>query len=435
MWNHVFYAKIFEFRGDVEIIKKHPMPPSNSLRASELTNKKNMRSHVLDLVRRTLAVLSLDRDALFINTHLSLWREIVLQLSFGQIPQFWSSPLLDAKEVNPSMRLNMLKIEGFLGFERFIRLNLQEALPTCYLEGYADLCITVKNLPWPKSPKLIYTASNFDLDEVFKVWAANKVLEGAPYFVGQHGAGYGTHKYFQTSHMPEQKAVDKFLTWGWNDNTENKVPAFIFNSLNLPQRKKTRNGGLLLIEASMLHQITHWDNYYEFGLYQEEQFKFISALPEAIQTQTTIRLHRSFRRFNWSDIERMRDHNERVVISDGKVSVSSQIKNSRLVVFAYDSTGFLECLNLNIPVIAFWQNGFAHLLPDAVAHYQALLDAGLIYFDTEMAANHVLKVWDNIESWWMSEKIQNVRLAFCEHYARNSTKPIHDLKEILLNEK
>ena len=435
MWNHAFYAKIFEFRGDLNLINKPLISSFKPFNISGAINKKSYRKKIIDLLRYTLPVLSRKNDAFFINTHLPLWREWALQLSLWQIPQLWGSPPQNVKEVNVSMRINILKADDFLGFERFIRLLLGEVLPISYLEGYADLCSTVQNLPWPKNPKFIYTTSNFDLDEVFKVWAATRVLEGAPYFVGQHGAGYGTHKYFQTSHMPEQKAVDKFLTWGWSDDTGRKVPAFIFNSLNLKPRQSVQDGGLLLVEASMLNQITHWDNYYEFGIYQEEQFKFMSVLPEAIRAQTLVRLHGSFKKFDWADLDRWQKRDERVVISDGGESISSQIGKSRLAVFAYDSTGFLECLNLNIPTIAFWQRGFAHLLPDAIARYQPLLDAGLIYFDAKNAANHVSMVWDSIETWWMSEKVQNAKSAFCEHYAKNPVHPIRDLKEILLNEK
>ena len=90
-------------------------------------------------------------------------------------------------------------------FERFLEYYLRYAIPTIYLEGFLDLSNTVDSMLWPKDPKLIFTSNSFFSDEVFKKWTADKILKDTPYFIGQHGGGYGIKEFPQRTELHEQK--------------------------------------------------------------------------------------------------------------------------------------------------------------------------------------------------------------------------------------
>ena len=108
------------------------------------------------------------------------------------------------------------------------------------------------------------------------------------------------------------------------------------------------------------------------------------------------------------------------------------IEESRLVVHSYDSTGMLETMSLNIPTMAFWQNGFDNLRESAKPFYQLLVDAGIVHLSPESAAKHVNVIWNSIDEWWFSSKVQKARSRFCARYARESISPVRELKQILL---
>ena len=71
----------------------------------------------------------------------------------------------------------------------------------------------------------------------------------------------------------------------------------------------------------------------------------------------------------------MEDFDPAVKTDAGEVDIRDLISRSRLVVPSYDSTGMLETLNLNIPTLAFWQNGLDHLENSVKPLYQKLVDS------------------------------------------------------------
>ena len=432
VWNHVFYSRALQHLGGPVPERRSPEQQVTGYLMPEVvvTSKGWVRGQLVACARKLLPKMSRETDALILDTHLSRANEFLLQLSLRQLPQFWSSPRPICTDVDIARRAQLIEVSG-KGFERFARALLGEVLPTCFLEGYLPLLSAVDALPWPAKPKFIYTSSSFDTDEGFKIWTATKVAQGIPYFTGQHGAGYGSHLYLQTKYSPELTTSDAFLTWGWTYGTSKTVPAFIFNSPNPKRRRRICDGGLLLVEASMLNQITHWDNYYEFGLYQEDQFCFAATLPDTIRGQLTVRLHGSHRKFEWADAQRWQEHDPDIIIDTGVNLIGRQIEKSRLIVYAYDSTGILECLSLNIPVLCFWRGGLSHLSEEAQTHYRRLIDAGILLSGPKAAARRVAEIWDNIDSWWSSREVQAARAAFCEQFARSSERPVRDLKTLL----
>ena len=49
-----------------------------------------------------------------------------------------------------------------------------------------------------------------------------------------------------------------------------------------------------------------------------------------------------------------------------------------------------------------------------------LEDAKILFYDEVAAARHVNKICSNIDSWWLSNKVQLARKEFCFVYARTS---------------
>ncbi len=437
-WNNALSVRILGLLGasscPVEFIAAYESQGfSWNALATNPTLKRKVWKWCYQRAGKLASYLVRDDNAFIISSHLPKEVAIKLQLALGQCPQLWvSSNLKIAEETDRTLRESLAsqvisKPENNL--EEILSLMIFELLPVCYLEGFAHLNRLVKQQPWPTKPKFIFTSNNFDTDEVFKLWAADKVESGSRYITGQHGNNYGTHRYMAPT--IEESTADKFLTWGWTDGLPQHTPAFVFKIAGKKTEHYNPQGGLLLIELYLNHRTTTWDSTAEFVNYFEDQQIFISKLASRSKQNLTIRLHAVYRHQKWNDEARWQAFDPSLKIDTGGVAIKDLIAHSRIVIHSYDSTGILETLSQNIPTLAFWQNGFSHLRDSAKPYYQLLVDAGIVHLTPESVAHKVNEVWDDVDGWWRQTKVQDARKQFCDQYARVNQYPVRELKNIL----
>jgi len=379
--------------------------------------------------------LSSSTDAFIISSFLPVKDEIRLQLLLRQAPQFRQQTDIPVFAVDAGLRSGIsLDKEGCCALEKIARRLIPQLMPMCYIEGYKALKKMAADQPWPTRPKFIYTTNNFFMDELFKVWCATKVEQGIPFYVGQHGNNYGTMHGSQ--YFPEQTLCDRFFSWGWRiadaHQGEKIVPAFNFNIANRQKDCYARRGGLLLVQRSPGVQWWPTDRVFEHSIQQKQSLDFFEHLPLLVKKATTIRLHKASPEKDTNDVQLWQQCYSAINLDFGVVPIFTLFQQSRLVVFTYDSTGLLETLGLNIPTICFWDCGFEHLLESAKPHYAMLKDAGIIHDDPIVAASMVSRNWDDIDTWWTSEKAQSARTAFCDIYSRWESQPVTKMKELLL---
>ena len=434
-WNNVLNGRIISLIGNtcIDLNFIEDMDSKYFYQSFKTINSNNnqlfkydIKNFILNIYQKISEKLVNNKDAFLINTQLDTKQLIKLQLSLKQLPQLWKKFEINIKE-KPNKILRESLTQKFLyksedDFENISRILIFELLPVCYLEGFKEFKKIVNNLPWPKSPKFIFTSNSFGSDEVFKIYTALKTDNGSKYYVGQHGHGYFNerHCYPRT----EQETADKFLTWGNNKNKSLKnVPMFNFKTAGKSIRFN-KKGGLLLIERPQNPRYLPWDEHYQFLNYFEEQKKFVNNISEEPKKKLTIRLSSSEASKKFKETHRWFDFDRSLNLDNGKISINQLIAKNRLVVYAYDSTGILETLSQNIPTLAYWQNGFDHLLDDVKPDYQKLVDAGIVHFSAKSVADKVNEIWNNIDDWWLQDNVQNIKNEFCEIYSKNSKKPI-----------
>jgi putative transferase (TIGR04331 family) len=435
VWNHVFYGRVLEFLGGVAAERlAGPLDGVSRFRRDTGTvpTAPGLKETLGNAAGSLLPRLRRNRDAVLISMYLPLKQRLMLELSLGQVPQRWSTPALAAVPPDPSARSRIaFDADSYSGFDRFLRLQINDLIPSCYLEGYSSLQKQAAALPWPSAPKFIFTSNRFDTDEQFKVWTAGHAERGVPYITGQHGNNYGTHVWAGAACWPERAASDRFVTWGWTDDDRRNVPAFLFRSAGKASRGRAQGSYLLLIEMPVSHRIELHDSYAEFAEYQEEQFQFVAALPARIRGQLVVRLHAEYRNFSWREEMRWKDRSPSTRVELGRAPINRLVDASRIVVHSYDSTGILETLALDIPTLCFWQGGLSHLRPDAKPYYEQLRTAGIVHDTPQSTAAAVAARWDAVDDWWHSAEVQLARRNFCERYARTDPTPVRTLKRIL----
>ena len=301
-------------------------------------------------------------------------------------------------------------------------------IPIVFLEGMKSLENFVRTLPWAEKPDVIFTSNNFHSDEVFKLWAVEKVSKGATYVIGQHGNHYGTHRLKRPS--VAEVISHKFFTWGWVADKSLHVPLFMFKNAGKKLPRYQSSGGLLFVQSLTATALPH-GILADYDLYFEDQFKFVENLSADPRSSLRIRLHAWASKLNGFDKQRWQSFDENLTIDDGVELLDHLVSQNRLTVFAFDSTGFLEMVSGDVPAIGFWRGGVDHLTASVVPYYEALNSVGLIHQCPHDAASFINKIWDDPKSWWLSDQVVDARKAFANRFAKHSVNPSKELAAAL----
>lgn len=439
-WSLQIYAQILGYINPPNLIVEKIAFHRNKINKYQFSAQRNNGCSRLvnvahNAARRLCRLFVRCSDALIINSYLPRIDEILLSISLGQLPQKNTAPPFACADLsaNSSLRARLqariLTGSRHTGLDYMVRALLFDLIPVCYLEGYKSLLKEAEKLQWPKKPKLIFTSNSFDTNDVFKVWTAAKTKAGALYVVGQHGSNYGTHRYMNPS--IEEETSDRFITWGWADGLIQHTPGYLLKIGRKKRLKFNRGGGILLIELHSAHMLTTWDSVAEHKMYFEDQLSFVTVLKKPIRQGLTVRLHHDTIKNDWDDVARWHEYDPDIQVEDGSIKLQKLISESRLVVHSYDSTGILETLALDVPTVAFWQNGFDHLRESAKPYYQLLVDTGIVHLSPYSAAEHINMIWGDVSSWWSREDVKEARRVFCERYARKTRDPVLNIKELL----
>lgn len=416
-----------------------PVSGFKSLKAAESRNSlKGTIAHLVSRAFSSRALNSKSNKYYLQTTYLPYITEIRLHLLLGQLPKIrWISTLQELEKVPLNINLRSLLADALpINNTNEIQFSVIKALPhlfpKCFLEGFKDLVQKCFSSNFPAEPVAIFTSNSFEEDEVFKVWTALQIQNGTSYIVGQHGNNYGTLKDFL---LTEQRTADAFLTWGWSDGRSNTIPAFNLKSSGR-RKYKTRGQSIVLIQDMLWYPTYPRDTDSEFADYLENQFKFVSLLPEEIRAKLIIRLHHTSSNRPLDVVEAwkkfLRPYPE-VKIDLGYSPLKKLIRSSALIVHGYDSTGMLETLSQDIPSVAFIPGGLHQLNDDALVRYQNLIDAGIIYTNTELAVAGISEIMQDLSSWWRNERIIRARINFVAYYSRISKRPARELAALLKN--
>lgn len=437
-WNHALFGRILNDWTETSCERWPLKEPVKGTPASSLIPKPSLRRRSRRLgflaVSALLRTLSRPTDAFIISSHLPLAQDFRLQLALGQLPKLWQRPT--APQVAPDCRARRrlrLNADDYRDFEHCVRTLIPEQIPSLYLEGYCALRESAAKQPWPKRPKVIFTSNNFAADDVFKAWTAEKTESGIPYVIGQHGGYYGTGKYPSHFETNEVATADRYLTWGWADNNPKHYPGAALRIVGMPTGTWDPAGGLLqVITHEMRYTRDPWGVESMQSDYREDQFRFASALPQHIRGALTVRLHAAAASHGQPHDVLWQSRYPDVRLDPGTGPIESLIRQCRLYVYTYNSTGFLETLGRDIPTIVFWNPRHWELRPSAKPYFDRLQQVGIFHESPESAAAKVAEVWSDVAGWWNRSDVQETRRYFCDRFSRMPENPIQVLKDALV---
>ena len=432
-WNHYLYAEVLRHAASVSCML---VPAAGNLDldtgqtyARRGTIKKNIKKYTGKL----LNILVRDKDIFFLDTYLNKSTEVRLCLKLRQMPQFWFGVNHTPATADMKLRHWSLDSPTASEFEKFIRYLIPRQIPTAYLEGYWDLVGQTKRVNWPSRPKLIWTSNRENSDEIFKAWTADKVENGAQLVIGQHGGHYGIGKIsFVEDH--ETAICDRYLSWGWkNGENPRVVPVGILKKKKYVYKRSAKHNRPLLVTGSVPRYSYFMYSFIQAGQYLkylEDQFLFVETLPEGVRRDLIVRLYNSVPDFGWEQEQRWRGRFPDININTGKSDINKLIQCTKLYISTYNATTYLESISMNIPTLMYWNPYYWELRDCALPYFLELKRVGIFHETPESAARHVTEIWDHIDDWWLSDKVQDAVRGFKAEYCRDTGNLVEDIYHI-----
>jgi putative transferase (TIGR04331 family) len=435
-WNHYVFALLINFVQGINCCRLE----SNSkidMVAVQLPDIDHFAKRIIksSIGRYIQSWLKRSDDYFFISPYLPKASLVKLELMLGQFPM----PTLKTKNLiackyDQEWRQWILPTDSCKDeFGVIARQLLPKFLPRIFLESFQELMLAVGKLPWPKSPKVIFTSNAHFSDDVFKAWASRNIALGSRLVIGEHG-GFGPGL-FNGCHSYELSIADVYLSTGWRNRSHGNIKPIGFFRPRLKNVKMNHSGKALLacgIMPRFSHDIRAMMLSSQVLDYFDDQFCFINALPRNIQNQILVRLPPQD--YGWEQKERWLDRHPNVEFDNLCQSMLDTAAQCRLFIGTYMATTYIESLVSNIPTVFFWNPMHWDAKPEAQPFFDRLRDVGIFHESANEAALHISKIWVDISSWWQSDEVQSARKYFCDRYAATPPDIHKRLKEILIAE-
>ncbi|MDH5524794.1 MAG: LIC12162 family protein [Desulfobulbaceae bacterium] len=407
-------------------------------------------------IRQGLAVLAVEfwprlighlkSDVVFAGSiYLSLWDQIRLQSSLGQVPYLYHGEkmVFSPQAANVNMRGDLTFPVCADPFKQLLNELLPEQIPMIYVEHYREMHKRVMAIS-PKAPKVVITAFTVNYRRCFEFWASyHAEKSGTKLVVSQHGGGYGTSRHIVLDdHFT--RAFDRYYTWGSDLDGNYKVkpmPSLRLWKTNKELDSSDPSGSVMWVATT----VSRYLKFAESGLvggghmlvYFDEQRKFYEALTDEVRE---LLLWRYFADL-WEDKDRFMDFAPNLKIQRsikkqlGKESnFISELKKCRIAIHTANETTYLETLSANFPTLVFWNPVYFEVRESLQSEFDELLNAGILHYTPESAAEKLNEICFDITTWWESDVVQNARKRFCRALACTNegwlAEWVNELKEI-----
>ncbi len=429
-WNHWVFSKILKEQKTCELISLN-----KKLKNPKLVNNKINYENIKKRINKFLNFFS-SQEIFAQNMSFSKIGQILFNLRFRQFRISYNdkSNIINENKIDLNLRNRLFFKKNNKNNEKFVNFLFKQLVynfPKVFLENFHENKIKIENLSLPKSPKAIMTSMDHHFNDLFNLYAAEKVEKKSKLFIFQHGGSYGLTDNFAAEHF-DKLISDKFFTWGWK-NSKKTIPLFaqkyLFKKEILEIKKRV---GIVLPTTEFKKcpgDIGGGRPRYkdEIDMHIKDIIKFIAKLDKKHQSKTYVKYL----------VTRNTDYIKKSISNSfPNLKLITSKKNTykmnfKIAVETLNSTGFLDAMYLNHPVILLLNENFSNIRHSVISDFNMLKKLKIVHFNSLSAANFVNKNYENLENWWFGKNLQSFRKKFCNKFAKKSKKPLADIRNII----
>jgi len=245
-WNHYIYTRIIEnsFSNNFKIKKIGKITHNSENKTIyQNLNHTNIRGYISLLIQKILNYFCNKNSTLIFSTYMSNLEELKLNFLVNKSLLYYKIlypyHLFKQKKLFKFKRLdnyNNLKSHN-KSLKSFLNKELINSIPSAYLENYNAIGIMSNQIPFPKSPKKIFTTLGIYRNTVMDRYIARNVENGCSLILAQHGGAYFQHK-LHFSSIYELYIADKYLSWGKVKNKKTSQIGIIKTLKKTSKKKK-----------------------------------------------------------------------------------------------------------------------------------------------------------------------------------------------------
>ncbi len=436
IWETIFCSKIVSLMNEHQQLMNIEIV--NSLRSAPTLPERMFQSEQQPLkvriVRRIDAIAAfLDKYSKFElrDTYMSSIQELQLRwrlrsFSFLRLGEgvAMSAPIEINFEMRRKIRRHLVQSASGDAFRAVLGELIAEYLPANYVENFSRNSEEVAS-GITHSPSVLFTSNRFGMSDVERFKIAEKVTKGTRYVVAQHGNNYGVT--FRPRALPEEETSDLFLRWGNAFGDSDAVIGVSTRGLRIPRKRhfQRRNRENFLIVGSQPPARTF--RYYDWNQYYASENHTMALVRNFDELEQQV-LYRPYAGHIFGggitkEFQLWLDQNP-VALSTG--SFKQALSQSSMVIFLYDSTGFLELLSENRPCLQIQMRSTAHVSARFQPLYDDMRKVGLLHEDVDTAMR-ILRSPSSVSEWWNSHEVRQVRESVSDAFAVKNDHFVRDL--------
>ena len=317
-------------------------------------------------------------------------------------------------------------------FLKFYLKSVADYFPAIYLEEYVDHTKFAEEKYFHYFPKLIVTANSHYSDESWKNWAATAAEKGTKIIVLQHGGHYG-HSKFSLIQDYEIEMSNKFLSWGWTVESNNKVQRSPASKLvGLGKTGRSKETCLVVTFENSSYSI--WLASFPIGPQVLNSYQmtieFLRGIKQPLIKSVRVRTYPT--NFWLNQRETIETLFPEVTFSPRECNFLTDLQDARVVVFNYFSTTFIEAVKLGIPSVVFINPLHWEVADEYITIFSALANVGVLHHSSKSCAEFVAEHWDEVEKWWSNPRTSQVIDEFIGNFGYTGNNPITEFSKAIL---
>jgi len=438
-WNHHIFSKIVEHSFSKKIAVRKIEVPKNIKERDIIYKKlenKTLKEKGAFLIQKLLNFIPQKKDYLIFSTTMSNIQEIYLNFLVNKSFLFYKAlrPNFLLGKIKKNIKRKKFKrlVHNKKGIENFLSKEILTNLPSSYLENFSIIEKIVENIPFPKTPKKIFTCLGFNRSTLMDRYIAKNLENGTSLILAQHGGNYFQQKMHYDSEY-ETKISDKYLTWG---NIKNKNTAAIGIIKKIDNKKSSSNKIILEVRVAKGYTRLKIDSgFLESKKYSDSLCKFFSYIKNSkINDDLYVKLHQV--KWLWDEKKQFQSCNPYLNFLDERKKMINEINSAKLIIQTFCGTGHLECLAANRPTVILFVNDIKLYNEKSKKYFEKFKKNGILHTTPLSLFKFLTKMnsKDKIEHWWNNKKRQELLDKYRYDFGFLNKNKIEDIKNIIVNE-